>query len=52
MFDWATDKWGQDTGKIAKEMLTRTDWIWDYDIRGGLADAVKILEKKGVIGAA
>jgi hypothetical protein len=52
MFDWATDKWGQDTSAIAKEMLTRTDWIWDYDIREGLADAVKILEKKGVIGAA
>jgi hypothetical protein len=52
MFDCATEEWGQDTGKIAKEMLTRTDWIWDYDIREGLADAIKILNKKGVVGAA
>jgi len=49
MFDWSTEKWGSDTGAIAKEMLTRTDWIWDHDIRDSLAEAVDELKKRGVV---
>lgn len=48
MFDHVTDKWGTDSSAIAKEMLTRTDWIWDYDIRDGLKEAEGILAKRGV----
>lgn len=49
MFEWATDKWADDSEAIAKEMLTRTDWIWDHDIRDDLEWAVESLRQTGVI---
>ena len=49
MFEWATDKWADDSEAIAKEMLTRTDWIWDHDIRDDLELAVGLLQQTGVI---
>lgn len=47
MFDYATEQWGSDTTAIANEMLKRTDWIWDHDIRDSVKEAVEILQKRG-----
>ena len=49
MFEYATDKWGKDTDAIAKEMLSRTDWIWDYNIESDMMDARESLKQRRVI---
>lgn len=49
MFEYATDKWGNDTDAIAKEMLTRTDWIWDYNIEDDIKDAEELLRQRQLI---
>ncbi|GHJ86132.1 hypothetical protein NliqN6_2534 [Naganishia liquefaciens] len=49
MFEYATDKWGKDTDAIAKEMLSRTDWIWDYNIENDMTDARDLLQQRRVI---
>lgn len=49
MFEYATDKWGSDTDAIAKEMLTRTDWIWDYNIENDMKDARELLAQRNLV---
>ncbi|KAJ9123085.1 hypothetical protein QFC22_001275 [Naganishia vaughanmartiniae] len=49
MFEYATEKWGNDTDAIAQEMLTRTDWIWDYNIENDMKDARELLAKRKLI---
>ncbi|KAJ9112604.1 hypothetical protein QFC19_000624 [Naganishia cerealis] len=49
MFEYATDKWGSDTEAIAKEMLSRTDWIWDYNIENDMQDARDLLAQRKLI---
>lgn len=49
MFEYATDKWGKDTDAIAKEMLSRTDWIWDYNIESDMTNARELLKQRRVI---
>jgi 2-polyprenyl-6-methoxyphenol hydroxylase-like FAD-dependent oxidoreductase len=46
MFEWASERWGSDCDAIASEMSSRSDWIWDYDVRDGLAEAVERLKDK------
>ncbi|KAJ9107633.1 hypothetical protein QFC21_001093 [Naganishia friedmannii] len=49
MFEYATEQWGNDTDAIAKEMLTRTDWIWDYNIENDMKDARELLAERKLI---
>lgn len=49
MFEYATDKWGNNTDAIAKEMLNRTDWIWDYNIENDIKDAEQLLKQRDLI---
>ena len=49
MFEYATDNWGKDTDAIAKEMLSRTDWIWDYNIESDMTNARELLKQRRVI---
>ncbi|KAJ9124516.1 hypothetical protein QFC24_003307 [Naganishia onofrii] len=49
MFEYATEKWGQDTDAIAQEMLTRTDWIWDYNIENDMKDARDLLAERKLV---
>jgi hypothetical protein len=36
--------------KIAREMLTRHDWIWDFPIEKNVEEAMALLKKRGVVG--
>jgi len=48
MYEFASPL-GDDMEALSKEMLTRQDWIWDYDIAENAEDAFKLLRERGVI---
>lgn len=49
MFEYATERWGNDAKAIAEEMLNRTDWIWDYNIENDIKDAEVLLKGRGLL---
>jgi hypothetical protein len=50
MFEFARPGY-DDVDAIAKEMLTRHDWIWDFPIEQNVEEALGLLKDRGVISA-
>lgn len=48
MSGYVIEKRGPDTDAIAKEIFTRSDWIWDYYIEKGIEDARDLLADRNL----
>ena len=49
MFEFARPGYGDDMRRIAEEMLTRHDWIWDFPIERNVEEAMELLRQRGVV---